>query len=332
MPIVAISPVGQTQLFDNLGQPLSGGKVFYFEGDSFSTLADIYTTAAGDESAANPVVCDTSGRPAATFLEVDITYNIVVTKSDGTTVLQSWELVSGAPTLAAVQDLIDASIDGFVPDTGGTITGSLTVTGVLNGGSVVSNSTITAGGNISAPGVISDGIDADSGKIINVDTPTDATDAANKAYVDSVAASGGAPLGSVTAWPVTTPPANWLICDGTPVSRTTYASLFAILGTLYGSGDGTTTFNLPDYRGSFLRGLDSGAGLDPARALATYQADDYAAHTHTINADDGGFNVGTNNVSGTDRTTTSYTPPTNSSGGSETRPKNWSVQFIIRAL
>ena len=62
------------------------------------------------------------------------------------------------------------------------------------------------------------------------------------------------PAGSVQAFAGTTPPTDWLICDGRAVSRTVYADLFAAIGTAHGSGDGSTTFNLPDYRGQFLRG------------------------------------------------------------------------------
>jgi microcystin-dependent protein len=65
------------------------------------------------------------------------------------------------------------------------------------------------------------------------------------------------PAGAVSAYAGTntaTPPAGWLFCDGRTVSRTTYAALFAAVGTAHGSGDGTTTFNLPDYRWTFLRG------------------------------------------------------------------------------
>ena len=55
-------------------------------------------------------------------------------------------------------------------------------------------------------------------------------------------------------------PAGWLECNGSAVSRTTYAALFAAIGTEYGVGDGTTTFNLPDLRGEFMRGWDNGRG------------------------------------------------------------------------
>lgn len=55
-------------------------------------------------------------------------------------------------------------------------------------------------------------------------------------------------------------PSGWLMCEGQAVSRTTYASLFAAIGTAYGAGNGSTTFNVPDYRGSAPFGPDSGAG------------------------------------------------------------------------
>ena len=58
-------------------------------------------------------------------------------------------------------------------------------------------------------------------------------------------------------------PQGWLICDGSAISRTTYAKLFSMIGTNYGSGDNTTTFNVPDFRGMLLRGVDNGSGNDP---------------------------------------------------------------------
>ena len=70
---------------------------------------------------------------------------------------------------------------------------------------------------------------------------------------------------------LTVVPAGWLLCDGTAVSRTTYAALFAAIGTLWGAGDGVTTFNLPDARGQFLRGLDRGRGVDPGRTMGSNQ-------------------------------------------------------------
>ncbi|RKR92911.1 tail collar domain [Micromonospora pisi] len=59
------------------------------------------------------------------------------------------------------------------------------------------------------------------------------------------------------------PPDGWLLCDGSAVSRATYDRLYRVIGDIHGSGDGTNTFNLPDYRGRFHRGVDDGTGNDP---------------------------------------------------------------------
>ncbi len=77
------------------------------------------------------------------------------------------------------------------------------------------------------------------------------------------------PAGFVAAWPGNTPPDGWLNCDGSVVSRTTYADLFSVIGTTFGAGDGSTTFKLPDYRGDFLRGYLSGT----SSAIGTRQAE-----------------------------------------------------------
>lgn len=76
-------------------------------------------------------------------------------------------------------------------------------------------------------------------------------------------------------------PEGSLICDGRLLSRTTYADLFAKLGTTYGAGDGSTTFQLPDYRGEFLRGWDGGRGVDADRVRGSFQTDQNKTHTHT---------------------------------------------------
>lgn len=67
--------------------------------------------------------------------------------------------------------------------------------------------------------------------------------------------TSGTPVGSVKSFAGSSTPAGTLICDGSAVSRTIYANLFSIIGTTHGAGDGSTTFNLPDYRGMMLRGV-----------------------------------------------------------------------------
>lgn len=90
--------------------------------------------------------------------------------------------------------------------------------------------------------------------------------AAIKALADSVI-----PAGSMMQRAVVTTPSGWLKCNGQAVSRTTYARLFAAIGTTFGAGNGTTTFTLPDMRGEFARGLDEGRGVDPGRTLGSFQ-------------------------------------------------------------
>jgi len=65
--------------------------------------------------------------------------------------------------------------------------------------------------------------------------------------------------GSIIDYAVSTAPAGWLLCDGSAVSRTTYEALFNLIGTTYGAGDGSTTFNVPDCRGRITAGLDGSA-------------------------------------------------------------------------
>jgi hypothetical protein len=79
--------------------------------------------------------------------------------------------------------------------------------------------------------------------------------------------SGSGLSGSIVTWPGAVVPTGYLECAGQLVSRTTYDKIFAAIGTLYGSGDGSSTFNLPDLRGVFVRGLDHGRGADAERNL-----------------------------------------------------------------
>jgi microcystin-dependent protein len=72
--------------------------------------------------------------------------------------------------------------------------------------------------------------------------------------------SATVPTGVIEMYGGTTAPGGWLLCDGSAVDRIAYASLFAVLGTTYGVGDGSTTFNLPDFTNKFARGNTPGTG------------------------------------------------------------------------
>ena len=94
------------------------------------------------------------------------------------------------------------------------------------------------------------------------------------------------PVGTIQLWTTSTPTLNWMACNGAAISRTTYAQLFSVIGTTYGSGDGSTTFNIPDLRGKFVRGYDAGAGVDPARVFGSSQTDAFQNIIGYIGTDD----------------------------------------------
>lgn len=164
--------------------------------------------------------------------------------------------------------------------------------------------------------------------------------------------------GLIAMWGTGTVPSGWLECDGTAVSRTTYATLYAVIGNTYGNGDGSTTFNLPDFRGLFPRGHDDSAGEDPDAAsrtdrgdgttgdnVGTKQADAFQGHYHTYDyratIRPSGINTpelfDITNAANTEGPATGFeikepiTDGTNDTPRttSETRPTNIAVKFII---
>ena len=103
------------------------------------------------------------------------------------------------------------------------------------------------------------------------------------------------PAGTVVAYTTSTCPTNWVAAEGQAISRTSYPDLFTTISTMYGNGDGSTTFNVPDYRGEFLRGWAHGSTNDPDRAtrtnrgdgttgdaVGTKQANIFGSHLHSV--------------------------------------------------
>lgn len=91
-------------------------------------------------------------------------------------------------------------------------------------------------------------------------------------------------VGMVAAFDMATAPPGWLKRNGANVSRIAYAKLFAVIGTRYGAGDGSTTFNVGESRGHFIRAWDDARGIDPGRALGTSQQSQNLAHDHGASA------------------------------------------------
>jgi len=100
-------------------------------------------------------------------------------------------------------------------------------------------------------------------------------------YPGGTGGESSTPAGMIAYFAQATPPSGWLKANGAELSRTNYAALFAVIGTTYGAGDGSTTFRLPDLRGEFVRTWDDGRGIDPGRTLGSAQMDAFEDHSHS---------------------------------------------------
>jgi microcystin-dependent protein len=164
-------------------------------------------------------------------------------------------------------------------------------------------------------------------------------------------ANNGTPAGGIIAFAGTNPPAGWLLCDGSAVSRASYARLFAAIGMTWGGGDGTTTFNLPDLRGIFLRGAGanstrtnaSGSFYDGG-SIGLYSEDRLQGHRHTFYPKTtygfdsriaGASSGGTQNERESSNGIGIGNPQTDYINGvprigAETKPASYSVNYIIK--
>ena len=150
----------------------------------------------------------------------------------------------------------------------------------------------------------------------------------------------GSEIGSVSAFAMPTPPTGWLVCDGSAISRTEYADLFAAIGTLWGHGDEVSTFNLPDLRGEFLRGFDDGRGVDDGRVFGSLQYDQIQGHEHNLGELSSRYYAGNNSdIGGPESRGPHPTLGIVSDGingdpriGIETRPRNVAMTYAIKAF
>ncbi len=173
---------------------------------------------------------------------------------------------------------------------------------------------------------------------------------ATTAFVQDAVNNSGT-VAQVAFFARSTAPTGWLKANGAAVSRTTYAALFSAIGTTFGAGNGSTTFNLPDLRGEFPRGWDDGRGVDVGRTLGSAQASQNIAHTHGGTTSTNGSHVheyvasnfqgsptrqtssdsithGTRETSAAGDHNHSFT--TSSSGGTEARPRNVALLACIK--
>ena len=292
---------------------------------------------------------------------------------------------------------VDSANLGLLPRTGGTMTGALSFGAGSTSNPSINLGDTTTGffkpssnrigvsvSNAEAVNFQSDGIellsqrsiifsDANSSNSVKVKSPVTISNNFTLTLPSSITNGGflqtdgsgnlsfeivaGVPTGSVFAMAVVSVPSGYLECNGAAVSRTTYSALFAVIGTAYGTGNGSSTFNLPDLRGEFVRGFDNGRNADTGRSISTSQGSQNASHNHSANStstvtDPGhkhnlNFNMGSIISSGgafglkdsgnADRmftATTGISVSTSTSignqGGNESRPRNVAMMYIIK--
>ena len=156
----------------------------------------------------------------------------------------------------------------------------------------------------------------------------------------------GTQTGVVNYFAAATAPTGYLKANGAAISRSTYADLFAVTGVIYGVGNGTTTFEIPDLRGEFLRGWDDGAGVDSTRAFGSAQ--DFAIENITgsfgkirvkLNTDyttEGAFegttgvNSGDNGSGGAATVNFTFDASREVNTAAETRPRNIALLACIK--
>ena len=137
-------------------------------------------------------------------------------------------------------------------------------------------------------------------------------------------------LGDIITRPTNEVPVGYLECDGSEVSRVLFLGLFNAIGTLYGVGDGSLTFNIPDLRGEFIRGFDNGRGIDSGRLIGSFQVDEFKSHSHATSAWYWNTSIGGNAIYGSNGSGSSSGGGTGGTGGTETRPRNIAMLYCIK--
>lgn len=229
---------------------------------------------------------------------------------------------------AAVSNYMVGRVTSYNVETGALVVNVSAIDGSGSHSSwIIGLATPVADGHL----VARDGSRAMTGELLLAADAVNALGAVTKQQMDAAVASVIAP-GALQAFAMSSAPSGWLKANGAAISRSTYATLFAAIGTTFGAGDGSTTFNLPDLRGEFVRGWDDGRGVDSGRGFGTAQADEFEAHYHDVRTNSatgsgtggGGYFISDAGVGALERTRA--TP----SGGSETRPRNVALLYCIK--
>ena len=287
--------------------PIVDGYVYFYESGT-TTPKSTYTTSAGNVANANPIRLNARGEtPAGVFGSG--TYTIKLCDADDAEIwtqdgVEVYALSAAAETFPSW--VFDNTTNGIA----GTVDGEYFAT-------CTPGSPLIVYKNVS-------------------ETAVEIEEYPNQAALDAVPVAASVPVGVICAHGSTQVPDGFLPCDGSAISRTTYSSLFSAIGVSWGAGDSVTTFNVPDLRGEFLRGLDAGRGVDAGRVIGTAQGDLVKTHDHSlsiVSTTTGGvgtYAIDRRNTGGI-AATMDDTNKATATGGAENRPRNVAVAYIIKA-
>ena len=201
-------------------------------------------------------------------------------------------------------------VDSIVPTTSGnvsigTATGGVTIPGDLGIAGVLTYEDVT---NVDSVGVVTARAGIKIGPSAGVAATIFADGSINTSGIITATTFHGSganltgvvsiPTGMIAPFAMSSPPTGWLECNGATISRSTYATLFAAIGTTYGAGDGSSTFVLPDLRATFIRGFDNSRGIDTGRVFGSFQDQGIPAMKGDIADAHGQSRTQTNAVSG----------------------------------
>lgn len=337
-------PPGKQQFLLDNGAPNAGGSVYFYVPGT-TTPKNTYQNAAGTILNTNPVGLDSGG---FAVIYGSGAYREVVKDASGNTIYDqltsdtssatsiSWGGTSTGSANAIVVAATEFSAQSgqtVVWENGFTNTGSTSIT--INGVAYTlykdgpSGPIQLTGGELMAGGVATAVYESGLGGF----------------HLEITSIIGGPFPGEVRMFAMNTCPVGWQETNGAAISRTGYPGAFAAMGTTWGVGDGSTTFNVPDLRGTVPRAWDHGRGLDPAApAFAAYEADSYAAHNHGVTdpghthqiaggagSPNASISAQTNSAVPVAPTLSATTGITiNNSGAAETRAKSSIVLYCVK--
>jgi microcystin-dependent protein len=201
-------------------------------------------------------------------------------------------------------------VDSIVPATGGSVsigtaTGGVNIPGNLGIGGTLTYEDVT---NVDSVGLVTARAGIKIGPSAGVAATIFADGSINTSGIITATTFHGSganltgvvsiPTGMIAPFAMSSPPTGWLECNGATISRSTYATLFAAIGTTYGAGDGSSTFLLPDLRATFIRGFDNSRGIDTGRTFGSFQDQGIPAMKGDIADAHGQSRTQTNAVSG----------------------------------